>query len=408
MPDFYQGSSITTIHRHVPGNTEHLERTLLQYADSHPVALVVPALWADLQAPAAQAILETLREVPYLREIVISLGGANAAQFEEAKRMLAALPQETHLIWNDGPGMQQLYGRLAEEVLPAPLEDGKGRSAWIAYGLLLALGNSHVITLHDSDILTYDREFLARLVYPVAVPTFSYIFCKGFYSRISEGRLKGRVTRLFVFPLVRALRRILGPVPFLDFLGDFRYPLAGEFAMVAELAFTNRIPSDWGLEVGVLAEVFRNVSPRRVCQVELCENYDHKHQGLDPQRPDTGLLKMSVDIAKSIFRTLAAEGVVLDEAFFKGLRATYTRTAEDIIKNFSADAQIDGLAFDRHEEELAVESFCGGLAIAGEEFYRDPMGRPLIPNWSRIVSAVPDFFQRLVAVVREDRAERRA
>ena len=404
MPDFYQGSTITTIHRHVPGNLAHLERTLLQYAGSHPVALVIPALWSDLQAPAAQAILETLRGVPYLREIVISLGRADAAQYAEAKQMVASLPQETHLIWNDGPRMQALYRMLAEEVLPAPLEDGKGRSAWISYGLVLALGHSHVITLHDSDILTYDREFLARLVFPVAVPTLSYLFCKGYYSRISDGRLKGRVTRLFVFPLVKALRRILGPAPFLDFIGDFRYPLAGEFSMVAELALTNRIPSDWGLEVGVLAEVFRNVSPRRVCQVELCENYDHKHQELDPQRADTGLLKMCIDIAKSLFRTLAAEGVVLDEAFFKVLRATYTRMAEDIIKNFGADAQIDGLTFDRHEEELAVESFCGGLAIAGEEFYGDPMGRPLIPNWSRIVAAVPDFFARLTEVVREDGA----
>ena len=35
-----------------------------------------------------------------------------------------------------------------------------------------------------------------------------------------------------------------------------------------------------GLEVGILAEVYRNCSLKRVCQVELVENYDYKHQVL--------------------------------------------------------------------------------------------------------------------------------
>jgi len=32
----------------------------------------------------------------------------------------------------------------------------------------------------------------------------------------------------------------------------------------------------------------------------------------------------------------------------------------------------------------------------------DPLGIPLIPNWSRIVSAIPDFFDRLLEAVQED------
>jgi glucosyl-3-phosphoglycerate synthase len=30
----------------------------------------------------------------------------------------------------------------------------------------------------------------------------------------------------------------------------------------------------------MLVEVFRNCSLKRICQVELAENYDHKHQDL--------------------------------------------------------------------------------------------------------------------------------
>ena len=69
-------------------------------------------------------------------------------------------------------------------------------------------------------------------------------------------------------------------IPYLRFLDDFRYALAGEFAMTADLARVIRIPSHWGLEVGVLAEVYRNVAPLRVCQVDLTDNYEHKHQDL--------------------------------------------------------------------------------------------------------------------------------
>jgi glucosyl-3-phosphoglycerate synthase len=404
MGDFYQGNLITTIHRLNGGNVEELEATLRRASQVNPVALVIPALYSDLTSEAARCILASLREVTYLREIVITLGRADREMFLDARRMMSDLPQEVHLIWNDGPRVQALYQQLVIHNLPE-IADGKGRSAWIAYGLVLALGNSKVIALHDSDIVTFDREMLARLIFPVAMPAFSFAFCKGYYSRVSQGRLKGRVTRLFVFPLVKSLRKMLGSVPFLEFINDFRYPLAGEFSMDADLARVNRIPSDWGLEVGVLAEVLRNVSPRRVCQVELCENYDHKHQVLDRTRPQDGLLKMAGDIAKSIFRTLAADGVVLNDAFFKILTATYTRYAQDIIKNYHADAMIDSLEFDRHEEEASVDAFCQTLRTAGEEFFLDPMGSPLIPNWSRVEAAIPDFLESLKEAIRDDARE---
>ena len=66
-----------------------------------------------------------------------------------------------------------------------------------------------------------------------------------------------RVTRLLVAPLLESLRQILGPLPLLSYLACFRYALAGEFAMRADLARVNRVPSNWGLEIGVLAEVYR-------------------------------------------------------------------------------------------------------------------------------------------------------
>jgi glucosyl-3-phosphoglycerate synthase len=68
--------------------------------------------------------------------------------------------------------------------------------------------------------------------------------------------------RLFVVPLVNAMIKILGNHPLLEYYRSFRYPLAGEFGMSVELAKTLRMPYDWGIEVSVLAEVFRSTTPK--------------------------------------------------------------------------------------------------------------------------------------------------
>ena len=53
---------------------------------------------------------------------------------------------------------------------------GKGRNVWYCMGYILSLGESEAVALHDCDILTYDRNLLARLVYPVANPKFNFDF----------------------------------------------------------------------------------------------------------------------------------------------------------------------------------------------------------------------------------------
>jgi len=400
MSDFYQTGVVATLHRLVNSGYERLEQELAIYAVNRPIALVLPALWSEFEGPALPRILNELKEVPYLSQVVFTISGANEEQFAEARRMASVLPQEVTFVWNSGPRIQAMYERLRAHNLPVG-PDGKGRSCWMAFGYVLSTLKSDVIALHDCDVLTFDREFLARLCYPVANPNINFEFCKGYYARVTD-RMHGRVTRLLVMPLIRSLQRILGPHPFLAFLDSFRYPLAGEFCMKADLARVNRIPSDWGLEVGVLGEVFRNCSVKRVCQSELCDTYEHKHQALSQDDPGKGLMKMAVDICKTLFRTLSAEGARLDSGVFRALQSTYVRIAEDTITRYQADALIDGLLFDRHQEEVAVESFAKALRIASEAYLEDPLGQPLIPNWNRITAALPGFLEEIQAQVDAD------
>ena len=149
--------------------------------------------------------------------------------------------------------MSGVLDRLRDAGL-LPTVAGKGFACWIAYGLVLAEARCNVLAVHDCDITTYDRELLARLCYPVVHPSLGFEFAKGYYARVTD-RMNGRVTRLFMTPLLRSLQVVVGRHPLLVYLDSFRYALAGEFAMKADLARVNRIPSDWGLEVGMLAEV---------------------------------------------------------------------------------------------------------------------------------------------------------
>lgn len=402
MADFHQAGAVATLHRLGQPNLEGLEQELTEYAKIQPIALVLPCLYSELEGPALRGIVEHLKRVPYLTEIVVALGRASALEFRRAKEYFKVLPQEVRLVWVDGPRVQDLLKTLVTQEIDVGLA-GKGQSCWIAFGYVLARRRSKVLALHDCDIVSYQREYLARLCYPIANPNLSYEFCKGYYTRVTD-RLHGRVTRLFMTPLIMGLQQLVGPDPLLSFLESFRYPLAGEFAMVSDLAWINRIPGDWGLEIGVLAEVYRNCALRRICQADIADAYEHKHQALSAEDPNAGLLKMCVDIAKSLFRNLASEGVVLSEGALKTLRATYLQAAQEAIRRYEDDAAINSLKFDRHQERTAVEAFLKGIKLATEVFLEDPLGVPMISNWSRVAAAVPDVFDQLREAVEQDHA----
>jgi glucosyl-3-phosphoglycerate synthase len=408
MADFHQGGAITTLHRLGRFDVGRLERQLVSYSRVRPIALVLPCLASELHGPGLKGIVDTLRGVPYLRQIVVSISGTDErGEYEDMRQLFEGVRgidgSAPTLLWNSGPRVKALYQRLSEEGLD-PGSNGKGRSTWLAFGYVLATNVARVIAVHDCDIRTYDRELLARLCYPTAHPNLHYEFAKGYYGRVAD-RLYGRVTRLFVTPLLRAMKAVLGSHPLLDYLDSFRYPLAGEVSMTTDLARINRIPADWGLEIGTLVEVYRNSSPKRICQVELAENYDHRHQELSENDASQGLHRMVVDIASSAIRNLASYGVEFDAGFLNTLTAAYRRTAQDAISSYSDDAALNGLVFERHEEELAVETFTRALRVAGLGFVRDPMDVPQIPNWNRVASALPGFLDELRDAVEADAAD---
>ena len=401
MSDFSQNGVISTLHDFNTKSTSIIESELLKFSKQRKMELILPCLYSELEGAALPKIVEEISKTKYLDHIIIGLDKANETQAKKAWKFFKKLKTSFSILWNDGPGMKKLDQELKKNNL-APSELGKGRNVWYCIGMCIARDSARSVALHDCDIKTYDRRMLAKLFYPVVNPLFNFEFCKGYYPRVANEKMNGRVARLLVFPLLTALEKTIGKSDYLVFMKSFKYPLAGEFSFRRNVLPELRISSDWGIEVGILSEMQRSFSPQNICQVDLADTYDHKHQVLSIDDETKGLSRMSIDIIKTFIKKLATQGNTFSREKFRSLKATYYRSALDLIDIYRSDAIMNGLKFDSHTEEKAVELFAMNIMKAGEAFILNPMDTPFIPTWSRVKSAIPDFLGRLEKVVNDD------
>ncbi|MEA3333235.1 MAG: glycosyl transferase [Pseudomonadota bacterium] len=399
MSDFIQNSGITTLQLLRNRPLTEIEAELESFSCDRKITLLLPALYSEFEGPAMPKIISHLSTIPYIHRIVLSLDRADHKQFASVKKQFEGFPCDVKTIWQDSPEIVETYRYLESQGFNVACQ-GKGRGVWFGIGYILGKRDSKVIALHDCDIVNYDRLLAARLIYPLVHPSLAYDFSKGYYARISNGELYGRVNRLYVMPMLMALIKIFGKLSFLEYLQSFRYTLSGEFAMSTDMALKLRIAPDWGLEIATLGELHSLATPIRICQVELMENYEHKHQDLSPGQ-DKGLNKMVHDITCTLFRILSEDGLIFTPAVFRTLRVTYINFARLAIERYHALAQINGLRFNRHGEISAVENFSAAMEEAVEKFMKNPLGTPLLAAWQRVIAADPDFNSRLVELIDE-------
>ena len=401
MGDFSQNGIVSTLHDFGTKSTTEIEKDLLSFSKERKMELILPCLYSELEGTALPNIVEQISKTKYLNHVIIGLDKASESQARKAWKFFKKINVPFTILWNDGPKLKKLDTELKKRNL-APNEMGKGRNVWYCIGMCIARDTARSVALHDCDIKTYDRRMLAKLFYPVVNPLFNFEFCKGYYPRIANNKMNGRVARLLVGPLLTALEKTIGKSDYINFMKSFKYPLAGEFSFRRNVLPELRISSDWGIEVGILSEMQRSFSPNNICQVDLADTYDHKHQDLSIDDETKGLSKMSIDIIKTFIKKLATQGNSFSREKFRSLKATYYRSALDLIDIYRSDAEMNGLKFDSHKEEEAVELFAVNIMKAGEAFYINPMDTPFIPTWSRVKSAIPDFLLRLNKAVSED------
>lgn len=330
MSDFAQSGLISTLQRLNDTHLARIEGELCDLAKDKPIALVLPCHAADLERPAFAHVAAELESAGFLDAIVVSINGLDPER-----------PAPT-------------FG-FASQVIINPPGGGKGANVAAAFAELLRIGRHEIITLQDCDVASFRRADLARLCYAVAHPDLGFRFAKAYYSRVTD-RLYGRVSRLFLAPLLHAVVRAAGHIPLVDFLLSFRYPLSGEVVLTRELAAQLPPTSGWSVELSHLCEVFRHVDPRDVCQVDGGTGYDHKHQPAA-----IALTGMAAEIARELFTQLTTEGLATDAAFRSAIAHAYRREAAHALRRSAALARINALPFDADAERSIVEAFAAQL-----------------------------------------------
>lgn len=406
MPDFHQPILLPTLHHLAEPDLTEREHLLEQAGAHSPVALIIPALFSELERDALPQMLKHLSRVRYLKRIVLTMNGMDEAQYHHARKFLARRLRHTEhvVLWNDGPKLHRLHRDL-HQLTGAPLVHGKGSNVWMAIAHLLAGGHNGVIACHDADIVNYHRDMLWRLCFPVAHPDIGHLFAKSYYGRVSQ-RIYGRVTRLLVFPLIQALRELFGSTPLLRFLAMVRYPLSGEFAARSSFLGQLNITPDWGLETGMLCDVFRHAPPQSVCQVDLGSNYEHKHQHLqyDPAtgEPDSqsGLMRMALEVSRTLLAHLWSDlGFSAETRKLKRLPQTYEETAHILLARYTHEALFNALEHDPREEQQAVKVFSRMLQqlVLVAENHQTPPAILQLPSYAHVLAGEPGFPAQLLS-----------
>jgi glucosyl-3-phosphoglycerate synthase len=368
-----------------------LKSRLGNLSKKYPSGVIIPIIGKDLENPVLQGIVRGLNDCDYLKKLFIAFSSTNGEDYEKAMKLTTHFEIPCEIVWCNGPKVNIVLEDLRKKGLDVTGLKGKGKDLWMTLGI--ASLELYAVAIHDSDIVSYTGALPTKLLYSVVEPRLDFFFSKGYYARLNleKRKIYGRIYRLFLSPLFDALQEKLGhDSRFIGYLQSFRYTLSGEIAIYTDLAMNLRIPCDWGLELGMLAELFRNVSNKRVCEVDL-GFFEHKHKEMTQE----ALLKTAEDCFATLLRTLTeTEGVDISDAFLLSLEVMYRRFAQDKIRQYHADAVCNSLNFDRHEEETNVDALSEIIMPAGRRYLENPTSAQL-PDWLRTISAMPDARERL-------------
>ncbi len=393
--DFKQ-ERIATLHE-FNIDKKHLLKTVADSTIVRPASVIMPMLYREINGNSLKNIKKGLNKCTYLKEVVIPLAAKDEKEFSHVKKFFSDLDIPHLIMWCNGPKIEKVLIELKSDGIDLFQYRGKGRDVWLALGI--ASLKSYAIALHDADIMIYDEMLPTKLLYPIVEPELDFKFNKGYYARVNTEKniMYGRVFRLFLYPLLLALKdQTRYELKFVNYLNSFRYPISGEFALTSNLALDVDIPGNWGLEIGIMAEMYRNVLLKRICQTDL-GYYDHKHQKIGDE--SKGLIKMSGDILETLLRILIEEDQIkVSKEFLISLRVLYQRNTQDSIRKYHADAHFNNIVYDRHDEENMMEIFSDQIMNAGLRYIKKPVGTR-IPDWLRTISANKKIRENLLDVV---------
>jgi hypothetical protein len=210
-------------------------------------------------------------DVPLLDEIILMDSNSTDQTRDIAEQL--GIPIYIH---------QQLLPELGARI-------GKGEALWKS--LLVTRGD--IIAWIDTDIVNIHPRFVYGIIGPLLLNQ-NIQFVKGFYRRPLRVGNKmqagggGRVTELTARPLLNL---------FYPELSGVIQPLSGEYAGRRQALETATFSSGYGVETGLLIDIFEHYGLRAIGQVDLLERIHH-NQELE------ALSKMSFAIIQTVLKKI--------------------------------------------------------------------------------------------------------
>jgi glycosyltransferase involved in cell wall biosynthesis len=237
------------------------------------VSIALPALNEEGTVGNVVRIIteEFVRRVPLVDEVVLIDSNSSDRTREVARGL--GVPVHVH-----------------QHVLPVlGSRKGKGEALWKS----LFLTRGDIVIWVDTDIINFHPRFVYGLLGPLIThPEIQFV--KGFYRRPLkvDNKLQagggGRVTELTARPLLNL---------FFPELSGIIQPLSGEYGgrrgALEQLAFS----SGYGVEIGLLIDVFERFGLDAIAQVDLQERIHHS-------QPLESLSKMSFAIIQTVIRRM--------------------------------------------------------------------------------------------------------
>ncbi len=343
----YVQERIATLHDFREGGADGVAMGEPVEAAVGETSVVVPMTDREHESPAAARVLAELERLdPAAVFVPVRADPDRIGPFRE---WLESFSLPICVLWCTAPAVEAL---LEGAGLGGAF--GKGRDVWLALGPAAAAGE--FVVVHDADARSYRAEHVHRLLAPL---TMEFAFSKGYYARIEDNQLYGRLFRLFYEPLLRTLSTS-HDAPVLDYFGAFRYALAGEFAVTADLAQQLRSPRTWGLEVGTLGDAFDHAGFAGSAQVDL-GRHEHDHRAV---AGDAGLERMSHEVAATLLSVLEEHGV---DPHYETLADRYRAVGSRLIDQYRADAAFNGLEYDPASERDQLDRYAESIAAPASD-----------------------------------------
>jgi len=212
---------------------------------------------------------------------------------------------------------------------------GKGDAMWRA----LSMARGDIVMFADADTADFEEHFVYGTLGPLlADPQVQFV--KAAYRRpFKQGEERildggGRVTELMAKPLLNL---------FYPELAGFVQPLAGEFAATRELLLGMPFFTGYGVEIGMMIDVYEQVGLPGMAQVDLGTR-QNRHQPLASLTRMSSVVLRTVAAREGLAQRSAAGGLDGPEPGLWELRQPDTY--------LHAVATEEGLRLDEHINEL--------------------------------------------------------